>query len=223
LIQSPIWLFDTYNEQHIERVSLGLRSSDNISSVIVDNSFLAINDQPLEINGIHYVSREQYIVDESSDNFRDERVVIPKPIAFQNDVVNDPNSAAGKEEQFIISIAKLFPKKSTVVSFIGANLPKIDFFEGLLNKTSRTYYDQHSINVTKTFYVEEQKDYLIDKDNITIFVHDKDHLKPDLSSPIIITILQPQSDKELEKTLNKKFFLSKSKIFEFKEPKKKWY
>ena len=220
LIQAPIWLFDTYSDEHIERVNLGIQSSDNISSVIVDNTFLTTTDNSLEINGIYYISREQYIIDKTSENFKNERIIIPKPVSLENDV---SNSAAGKENQFIISISKLFPRKSTVVSYIGANLPKIDFYNSLTKKKQKTLYDNYEVNILNTFKLEEQEDYLIDKDNITIFVHDKDHLKPDLSSPIIITILQPKSDEELETILNKKKFLSKNIFFEIKEPQKKWF
>lgn len=206
LIQLPMWLFDTYNDKHVERINLGLQMSDNISSVIVDNSFLSINDKPLEINGVYYVSREQYIIDETSENWKNGRIVIPKPIVL------DSNSAAGKENGFIISIAKLAPRESTVVSWIGARLPKTS----LLDNRLRFSYDDYTLNILKTNYLPDGS-YSITDNEITIFTEDNKDITPDLSSPVIVTILQPKKG-EVSSTETKK---KGPKIFKIHDPRDK--
>ncbi len=180
--------------------------SDNISSVIVDNSFLSTNDKPLEINGIYYVSREQYIIDETSENWKNGRIVIPKPIVL------DSNSVAGNENGFIISIAKLAPRESTVVSWIGARLPKTS----LLDNRSRFSYDDYTLNILKTNYLPEGS-YSITDNEITIFTEDNKDIIPDLSSPVIVTILQPKKG-EVSSTQTKK---KGPKIFKIHDPRDK--
>ena len=195
-------------------MSLGLQTSDNISSVIVDNSFLSTTEEPLKINDTYYIAREQYIIDKTSENFKNDRIIIPKPISLENDL---SNSAAGNNNNYIISIAKLFPKSSTVVSYIGANMPKLDFFNNGPND-KRTKYDDYDINILNTYYLKEQDDYIISENSITIFTNDKDHLKPDLSSPIIITILQPKKSEEKISTISLNNLNKPStKVFEIKD------
>ncbi len=211
LIQLPMWLFDTYNEKHIERINLGLQLTDNISSVIVDNCFLSITDKPLEINGIYYLSREQYIIDETSENYKNNRIVLPNPISL-----HPSNSADGKENNFILSIAKLYPRNSTVVSWIGARPPKTSIMD------NKSFYYDYEANQLKTSYLPD-KYYTISDSNITIFTDGNKDLTPDLTSPVIITVLQPKQKEEIEKFLTPKNFLKKKgpKIFEIKDPKNK--
>jgi hypothetical protein len=185
-----------------------MQVSDNISSVIVDNCFLSTTDKPLKINDIYYIAKEQYIIDETSENYKNNRIIIPKP-SFQ-----DSNSAAGNNN-YVISIAKLYPRDSTVVSWIGARLPKSS-----INNNS-LYYD-YELNQLKTNYLSDNKDYVISDSTITIFTDDKKDLTPDLTSPVIVTILQPKQEEEIDKALTpKNFFKKPPKIFEIKDPKNK--
>ena len=185
--------------------------SDNISSVIVDNTFLSTTDKPLEINGVYYISREQYIIDESSENYKNNRIVIPMPISLEP---NSSNSAAGKDN-FVISIAKLYPRESTVVSWIGARPPKTS----ILDNIKKSSYNDYNTNELKTVYLDDG-DFAVSENQITIFTENKKDLTPDLTSPIIVTILQPKQEDELLKTLQPKNFLKKGpKVFEIKDPK----
>ena len=181
--------------------------SDNISSVIVDNSFLSINDKPLEINGVYYVSKEQYIIDETSENWKDGRIIIPKPVLL------DLNPATGNDNGFIISIAKLAPRESTVVSWIGARLPKTS----LLDNKTRFSYDDYALNILKTNYLPEGS-YLITENEITIFTEDNKDVTPDLTSPVIVTILQPKKEDSNSSTQTKK---KGPKVFEIHDPRDK--
>ena len=212
LIQLPMWLFDTYNEKHVERINLGMQSSDNISSVIVDNSFLSVNNRPLEINGVYYIAKEQYIIDETSENYKNNRIVIPMPVSLEP---NGSNSAAGKDN-FIISIAKLYPRESTVVSWIGARPVKTS----ILGNERKSSYNDYIFNTLKTNYLSD-KDYVQSENQITIFTDDKKDLTPDLTSPVIITILQPKQEEDIDKALEPKNYLKTKipKVFVIKDNK----
>ena len=110
LIQLPMWMFDTYDEEKIVRIHLGVNSSDNISSIVHDNQFLSVNDEPVYINDIPYKQSYKYVIDLTSPNYHDDRIVIPAP----------------KNDDYIVQVAKLEQKNSTIVNFAGfhKSLPK---------------------------------------------------------------------------------------------------
>ena len=211
LIQLPVWLFDTYNDKHVQRINLGMQSSDNISSVIVDNNFLSVNNRPFEINGVYYIAKEQYIIDETSENYKDGRIVIPMPVSLES---NSSDSAAGKDN-FIISIAKLYPRESTVVSWIGARPAKTS----ILGNEKRSSYDDYIFNTLKTNYLSDS-DFIKSDSHITIFTENKKDLTPDLTSPVIVTILQPKQKEEntSSSTQTKK---KEPKVFKIHDPRDK--
>ena len=215
LIQLPMWLFDTYNDKNVQRINLGLQTSDNISSVIVDNSFLSITDRPLEINGVYYISKEQYIIDETSENYKNNRIVIPLPVSLEP---NPSDSAAGKDN-FIISIAKLYPRESTVVSWINARPPRTS----MLDNQQKISYNDYNTNELKIVYLNGG-DYSVSENQITIFTDNKKDLTPDLTSPVIVTILQPSQPEDDNKTISAKDYLKKKgpKVFVIKDPKNKY-
>lgn len=185
--------------------------SDNISSIVVDNSFLSTNDQPLEINGLYYVSKEQYIIDQISENWKDGRIIIPKPVSPDSNLLEP---SGDDDNDFILSVAKLYPRNSTVVSWFGARLPKTS----ILGRKDKMKYDDYNVNELRTNYLSDH-DYTVSENSIIIFAQGNKDLTPDLTSPVIVTVLRPKTEENKKPQIEKK--KTPLKIFIIKDPKNK--
>lgn len=194
-----MWLFDGYDDPRILRINLGLNSDDNITSIIADNDFLSTNDEPFELNGVKYFIGVRYIIDPTSSNYENGQIKVPKP-----------------NRDFLLQIAKLYPRKSTVVSWVGAHrsLP-----QEITKENLRYWIGAKSLN---RGYLTEN-DYLIRKNEKTgveeliIYANNNNNLKPDLDSPVILSFLYPISaEKENQIIKIKKQFKN---VYEIREQK----
>lgn len=201
LIQLPMWLFDTFNEPNILRINLGLNISDSINSIVADNNFLSVSNKSFTINDIEYKIIQRYIIDPTTPNYHDKRIKIPAP----------------SDSEFMVQIAKLYPKKSTVVSWIGSHKS----LSKEITKENLRYWLGFKDIETR---ILDENDYTIiksdkiGKDEIIIFSNDKEYLTPDLDSPIIITIHRPilEEEKVKEKKMMNAF---SNPVYEIREPK----
>lgn len=202
LIQMPQWLFDTYDGSKITRINLGLSASDSISSIVADNNFLSEGNKSFTINGVEYIIVNRYIIDPTSPNYQPSgKIVVPK----------------GSDQDVIVQIAKLYPRKSTVVSWVGAhkslpteiNEENFRFWLGCKDVEIKTLDPSNYIIVKNEVTGEEE---------LIIITNNEPHLTPDLDSPIIISFLAPVSEKYKEKTERLKNSF-KSPIYEIRDQK----
>ena len=223
LIQMPMWLFDTYDEKKVTRINLGVMTNDSISSIIADNNFLEENDYPFTINGIRYTVGERYIIDPTSPNYHDGVIVIPisNSGAGNNDFISggvgdNEGDLTHRPEDYVVQIAKLYPKKSTVISWIDSHrgLPKE------ITKDNLRYWLGFKDLETKILDTNEYDVVTNEKTRareIIIYSKDKPHLTPDLDSPVIATFLTPVPNEQVEiQKKRKNMFLNVYKIREQK-------
>ena len=214
LIQLPMWLFDTKDENTITRINLGLSMSDLKNSVVVDNNFLTTNDEPFQLNGVYYKVKTRYLVEYDSEYYKNKRITIPKP-----------------ENDFSIQISKLYPKESTVVNWFGSYQFHRDqeskYIRDMLNALNQLHNTEVSNNKQSTEQRFNRYEYGVKtietkvlgqeyyttiinektkEDEIVIFTNENQDLIPDLDSPVIISIIQPIS----EDLINKKKIMEKN-------------
>lgn len=217
LIQLPMWLFDTNDSEKITRINLGFMIDKEPSSIIVDNDFLNLDNKEIMINDIQYVVRDKYIVDYNSSNFKDNKIILPKP-----------------KENFIISVGKVTNKKSLVVDNKKIETQKpifVDIYD-LINSTLTSQKPQsenknnlntkitnNNINfeILDSKFYEIQQNQTTNNEDIIIFIDD--NTKPTLNNPVIIKFLSPQSNEDLEKRNKKKKVFNN--VYEIR-PNKRW-
>ena len=199
LIQLPMWMFDSLDEKNIIRINLGLIASDNISSIIADNQFLAVGDEPFKINDITYKIGHRYIIDPTSPNFHDNRIVLPRP-----------------KGDFTIQLAKLFPRNSSVVSWANSHrsLPHEITKENLRFWLGSKDLKTKIVNNDDFYY---EKNTITGEEEVHFITQGNPDITPDLDSPIIISFLFPVSEKEEKKMKSiKRVF---NKVYEVRDQK----
>lgn len=193
LIQLPMWLFDTYNEPHILRINLNITTPDSLPCIIVDNNFLSVNDEPYKIMDFCYDAEIRYLIEPNTfKNYHDGRICLPMP----------------SSKEFIIQVAKLYQKKSTVVNWISPyNALPMDLRTERHNFRLNTSYCNSKVLDDDKFAVIRNKE--TGNDEIIIFAEGNPDFTPDIASPVIVTILRPVSGAESLDQVKRKTFFSK--------------
>lgn len=183
LIQLPMWLFDSYDPDLIARINLGLSTgSSTPSSIIVDNNFLNNSNEPTKINDRYYSVKDQYIIDQNSSNYKNDKIIIPKP----------------SNDDYSIQVAKLKQRESTVVNYI--DTVSIKNKEGL-------YTTSKNILSTDDYVIKDNA--VTGEKEIVIITTNKLDLTPELNSPIVISIILPMDESLLVKKKKSKSYFDK--------------
>lgn len=127
LIQLPVYLFSTRDEDLIDRINIDFHMDDSPTSIIVENDTINSDYSPKEINGIPVKIDSSHIIDYKDEAFKDNQLIIETP----------------EKDNYIIEIDKPSREKSYVR---GEKTSKSAVEENSNNSTTNIYNFTYIIN-----------------------------------------------------------------------------